>query len=382
MTVYFSNRGAMDLDVVRLMGVSVKEGENPIGYFGTGLKYAISTILRNGLEIWIDIQGQRYELKTQEKVIRGKTFNVIMLNDEQLGFTTDLGKNWELWQAYRELHSNCIDEAGKITITPITGDTVISVKGAAFEEVFHERHKIFLHGEAKFVREGLEIYSGKSKHVYYRGVRVHDLPKEAMFTYNIISPMQLTEDRTATSAYDIAYRLESRIPAIPDKEFALKILESKGDWYDKELDFSLCGEPSDEFLDAFEQVSMDLTSNNKARELFNKHRGVKEKEFEEFILDVVQQADVEAACELVKHLGMIAKPSDFHYVENLGPNVLGAYRGGKMYITRQCLANGRDFTAITIYEEWVHKTFGYADHSRGMQQFLFDKILQLIKEKE
>lgn len=38
MTVYFANSGLIDLDVIRVMGVSIKRRANPIGYFGTGDK--------------------------------------------------------------------------------------------------------------------------------------------------------------------------------------------------------------------------------------------------------------------------------------------------------------------------------------------------------
>ena len=36
---------------IRTLGVSVKVGDSPIGYFGTGLKFALATILRKGGEI-------------------------------------------------------------------------------------------------------------------------------------------------------------------------------------------------------------------------------------------------------------------------------------------------------------------------------------------
>jgi hypothetical protein len=46
--VVFENPGEIDAAAIRTFGVSVKEGENPIGFFGTGLKYAIAILLRTG----------------------------------------------------------------------------------------------------------------------------------------------------------------------------------------------------------------------------------------------------------------------------------------------------------------------------------------------
>ena len=112
--IWFANAEPIDLRAVTTMGVHVKPtNDSPIGYFGTGLKYAIATLLRNGHQIDIWANGQRNYFSTHDEEIRGTTFKLIYLNGERLGFTTNLGKNWELWQAYRELESNVRDENGQ-----------------------------------------------------------------------------------------------------------------------------------------------------------------------------------------------------------------------------------------------------------------------------
>jgi hypothetical protein len=42
--LFFCTPGLIDLEAVFTFGVHAKETENPIGYFGTGLKYAIVTL--------------------------------------------------------------------------------------------------------------------------------------------------------------------------------------------------------------------------------------------------------------------------------------------------------------------------------------------------
>ena len=92
MTIYFGNQGAMDLDVIRVMGVSVKVKDNPIGFFGTGLKFAICTLLRSGHKVKLIINGvEVYEFSVEDVTIRGETFQRIKMNDELLPFTTELG---------------------------------------------------------------------------------------------------------------------------------------------------------------------------------------------------------------------------------------------------------------------------------------------------
>ena len=379
MTVYFANTGHMDLDVVRLMGVNVKTKDNAIGHFGTGLKYAIATLMRTGHEVKLETGNETYEFTSRQKIIRDKTFDVVFMNGEQLGFTTDLGKEWQVWQAYRELHSNCLDEAGTVSMKPMSADTVLSVKGPEFEECYHERWKIFLHGEPMIVREGIEIYDGPSAYIYYRGVRVHNLPKMSAFTYNITAPMKLTEDRTAVSAYDIQYRIETRLPTLTEKKHLAKVFSGKGDWFETGLDFTSCGAPSEEFLDYMESIIDDMTASNAAKSLLRAQRKIVIVPVQ-IKLSEVEQNTINEACSLLEKLNVKVKPEDFQYHETLGPNIMGACDLGVMKIARQCLANGIDFTAITMYEEWIHKTLGYPDQSRGLQQYLFDKILQLIKE--
>ena len=377
MTVYFSNAGNLDLDVIRTMGVSVKDTETPIGYFGTGLKYAIAVFLREGCELTMHTDGVSYRFWSKTKEIRGKSFDMVMMNEEQLGFTTDLGLNWKLWQAYRELYSNCLDEGGTISTTFADNDTIFSVNGPGITDVHADRGKIFLHGEPWIIGDGVEIHRGVSSYVYYRGVRVQSLPEPSRFTYNLTTHMNLTEDRTLASVFDMMYKLSCRLPKIPNPEFAMKIVDPTREQYEHRFDFSDCYEPSEEFLDAVEKYREHANLRETSRDVLRKKRAVNDHVL--FTPDDRQMSMLESACEMLKTLNCYIKPQDLTFVEHLGPGIYAQAKDGKMILTRQCLANGHDFTAITIYEEWIHDKMGYADESRGMQQFLFDKILELLK---
>lgn len=380
MAIHFMTKGEFDLDVIRTMGVSIKS-DTAIGYFGTGLKYAIATLLRNDHIVSLRANGETVQFRTREKEIRGKKFQMIMMDDEQLGFTTDLGKDWEVWQAYRELYSNTMDEAGSVggVIDP-DYDTIFTVEGPKIAEVHAERGKIFLHGDPFLVAEGIEVYHGASQYLYYRGVRVHELPKKTRFTYNYTVAMKLTEDRTLASVYDANYKLQTRLPKLADPAFFKKILDPRVDVYEGELDYTDCYDPSEEFLDALESYANDAALSERNRSILKKKRNVNE--FTEFTptgddVDIIREA-----CEMIKVLNCEVKPADLTFVEHLGANVYAMVKDGKMYFSRQCLAQGRDFLAITIFEEWIHSKLGYADKTRGMQQYLFDKILELIKRNE
>jgi len=380
MSVYFSNSGELDLDVIRTMGVSVKDGSNPIGYFGTGLKYALATLLRTGHHISLQNGDRTVHFGTIKKTIRGEEFEIVTMDGEQLGFTTDLGKNWEVWHAYRELASNAMDEGGRVTGAFEEADVQFCVTGPEISEVHQRRGDIFLMSEPFAIADGVEIHRGRSRFLFYRGVRVYQLPKETAFTYNFTCDMRLTEDRTLASLFDANYKLATRLPRSEDPSFASKVVNPEGGHYELSLEFGDCWDPSEEFLDALQKYKNNAKmSENHRKLLMNKRPSTDE--YDIMKLDDQQQALVAEACQMLRVVNCIVRPEELTFVEHLGPNVYAAVKGGKMLITRQCIANGLDFTAITIYEEWIHDCMGYADESRGMQQFLFDKILELVKRE-
>lgn len=230
--IVFSNPGELDLQLLSTIGTSIKPNSaNPIGYFGTGLKYALATLLREGCSINIQIGTNTYSVETKPTTIRGKSFNLICLigrcDSVQLPFTTDLGKNWQPWMAYRELWANALDEGGNTTAikgtckncfpprdcngmckryhenisspSPQPNTTSILVSGAAIEEAHDLRDHFILNNTTKTLLDStssLEVYDGTSDCIFYRGMKV--CQASTLFTYNILSPLELTEDRTVS----------------------------------------------------------------------------------------------------------------------------------------------------------------------------------------
>jgi hypothetical protein len=220
--VAFTTPGLIPLEAFTTFGVNAKPNStNPFGYFGTGLKYAISVCLRNRCQVVLWRGKTRYDFYTKAQDFRGKDFDFVRMKKShwnqtgfakysQLPFTLELGKNWELWQAFRELETNTRDEGGITALmagddlVPENERTTILVFGSKFVDEFHEMDRHFL-PEGKTVREGeaIQVIDRPSKHVYYRGVRIMDLKEEAEFTYNILQTIDLTEDRTAKYSYQV-----------------------------------------------------------------------------------------------------------------------------------------------------------------------------------
>jgi hypothetical protein len=201
--ILFENTGAIDMRAAITLGASIKQGSNPIGLFGTGAKYAIAVILREGGKITVFSGRKKHEFTTARRKIRGQPFKMIMHNGQELQLTTDYGKTWAPWQAFRELYSNVLDEGGsarhvedgeKIKGEP--GTTRIYVEGAGMDDLLANKADIFLEGEPLYRIPGVDVFAGESNLVYYRGLRAHEIKQKARFTYSLTQRTDLTEDRT------------------------------------------------------------------------------------------------------------------------------------------------------------------------------------------
>lgn len=241
--IYLKNPGLLDLDFLKLMGCNVKESDNSIGMFGTGMKYAIAVFLREGIEFSMYLGHDKYEFYTESKILRGKQFQVCALKGPidsiELGFTTELGRNWEPWMAYREIHSNCLDENGIISkydnIASQSGHTLFIVEDRGFDGVFISSTDKELINKGSF----LSVYKGESECLYYRGIRAK--PEYSLYTYDYTqNDLSLTEDRTLSSAWGYHREIMKFILNTQDKSYIEALLTNDG-YLEHRLDISSSG---------------------------------------------------------------------------------------------------------------------------------------------
>jgi hypothetical protein len=106
MYAIYSNPGALDLRALTIMGMNAKPNtDSPIGYFGTGLKYAVAIALRHGLKLTIyDGAGTVLEFFTAEPISAGKHSPSVKCARGDpawhFPFTTEYGKDWALWEMH------------------------------------------------------------------------------------------------------------------------------------------------------------------------------------------------------------------------------------------------------------------------------------------
>lgn len=391
--IVFSNAGEIDIRSITSFGVSVKESGNPIGYFGTGLKYAIAVLLRCGQQVMITSGKDLFVFSKKSEAVRGVTFDFVAVSKngsspESIGFTTELGKNWELWMAYRELVCNCKDENGqhsyeKEAPDPESGKTKVIVCGQDFEQVYSVGQFYVLDEMPSFIENGLEILKRGGDAFYYRGVRVYQFDKPGFYTYNAITKMDLTEDRTLKEPAYAKYNIAKSILQSTNKQLIRDCVLAGSAYMENSLDFHGWNiKPSKEFIEVVGGCVTDklFDCNQTARKVWEE---TEEKSFEPQSqpLTTVQSKSMDKAILFCKQLGFNIDQYPVKVVESLGSGGLGLAKNNTIYIAdRVFTLGGTKQLASTLIEEYLHLKHGYKDMTRELQSYLFDKVVSLGEE--
>lgn len=385
-TVVFQNPGLIDPRCITTIGVSVKEGENPIGLFGTGLKYAIAIILRCGGEItiWRGFEPLKFTAKPVE--IRGQQQQIVCMNGAELGFTTHLGNHWEVWQAMRELYCNTKDEGGESFAgepVQIEGATTIAVDLPAFADSFRNIGNYILNGNPVASNAHAEFHRLEYSHaVFYRSIRVLDVlyDKPFLFSPNLVEQVQLTEDRTAKSQWDVKQSIARAVLKSDDMDFLVEYLTAGREYAEHELDLDWSHiAPSEAFLSAARGIAYD-PSRTINKTLLNVLARLEEyKEPEEAALLETESAMLARSIEFCRALTYTVDEFPITVVESLGESILGRadIKKRSIYLARRAISMGDLTLAATLIEEWAHIKHGLIDCDRNMQNWLFEQITRL-----
>lgn len=380
--ICFKNTGTIEPDFIRSFGVSVKNDASCIGFFGTGLKYALAILMREGAKVTIYSGGEVMRFAKKSVILKGKSFEFVTMNGEQLPFTTELGKTWEPWMAYRELYSNAKDEGGEVDVIeslPSNSDsmTYIVVAGGGIEQIHAAKDSIFC---ASIGDLADEIYT-QGGSFYSKGVCVWKFEgMPSLYSYNDASGYcDLTEDRQIKYTHQVHKIVSEQIARLTDKQALEAIVTAERGLYESCCDFDYCGvKPSAEFLEVA-LMHKDSCENQYLIRYAEKH--APRMPLQEFELDDYQRELFDNALFSVKMAGFMVDEYPIKFVLNLDNGALGQAKSGTIYISRECfLVGGLEMLKATLIEEWVHLKFKYNDCERPMQNYLFTQIVRLVDQ--
>ncbi len=387
--IVFKNEGILDINSIITFGVSVKEKESAIGFFGTGLKYAIAVLLRNGCNISIKSGKEVYNFGTEELIVRGKSFPVITMNGDQLSFTTEYGKTWELWQAARELYSNCLDEGGVVTeeIDDSFPGTQVIVMGESFDLVWKERHTFLLSAPVLWANDKLEVCEGPSEYAYYQGIRAYTLPTRAKFTYNLKTHQKLTEDRALANWWGAQFELTWALASCDNREILESVIinnpEDGEDWLEAGFSFDNLhtGAALNELVGFHIRNKTEGLNKTLLKEAMN--RSLLESTPEEYAHNLSQEdvTTIKDAIEMVLRAGFDTTTYTIGVVESLGEGETSWAAEDKIYVSRLAMDAGAKKVAAIILLSILKIENGLYTESAEMQEYLLDLVIKLAMRK-
>ena len=256
-----SSQGEISINAFRLLGASTKrDDETKIGFFGSGLKYAIAYLLRQGLKMKVYSGNKEIKFSTQTEKLGDKAFEVILINDVPTSMTTDLAVDWSDWAALRELHSNAIDEGGNSIDTcdeplPIENYTVFYIEmNTAIRDIIRHWGQYFSEAredvEYSLVRTGLldeflsddqkiknKIFKGGDELIIYRkGIQCFKTKKKCLFHYDM-DFAEINESRVLKDMFDFKWELVGYLKKYATKEVVEFICKNMRDHWEGTLDW-------------------------------------------------------------------------------------------------------------------------------------------------
>lgn len=392
--IIFRNDGLIDLAAACTLGISVKE-EGAIGFFGTGVKFGIATVLRSGGSVTLFRGKEEHRFGTKAETVRGETFEIVTLDGRPLGFTTQLGKQWEPWMAFREFACNALDESGRfyalaggLEALGEIGDneTIFAVHSEEFEDAYHNRGEILLETPPIHANDIIEIRPGPDRNIYYRGVRVgrHYLP--AVHSYNILRKIDLTEDRTVKYGFEVSDRIQRGLMACEDEELVHAALSCGSDFFEHNLSFAGTSPASPAFKTAAAglrgRLDNVLNANPSAMAMARMLRLSDLGPTESVELNAVEQSRFDRAKSFLTRAGYDMDRYPMVIVDDLGSGIYGIAKEDKIFIARAAFQKGTKEVAATLLEEWVHLKTGHGDMTRPLQSWLFDELISQVEQAQ
>lgn len=411
--IVFHNPGLIEANAFRLMGASVKS-ENAFGRFGTGLKYAVATVLRGGGSIRVHSGERTFNFALEPSELGGKTFDEVVLIEDMgdlpdtttpLGFTSALGRDWEPWMAVRELGCNARDEGGDFgLIDPATLNPprVYTMFLVSWPKVEAEWDAVLAStfapgGEVLLEEAGVRVLPGPSEYLYHRGVRVWKLPKPSVFTYDITAPVDLTEDRTVKYGFCVVADVRNMILQTEDRGIIAAAVTANKDTWERGFDWSgqewSAVPPGATWLDEVAALREKRVSDYNAPELSNsasdvmiKHRAFK-KVHHSFSWSTFEgeARALNYASDILNDLGMGLEMGGDDaikvYITKMLPgDALSAINGGRVFLAERLLEE----RTSTIVRELVRRQLELksgGDHDT-LLDFAVEKLFDLALKQD
>jgi hypothetical protein len=415
--VCFENKGEVPINAFKLLGASTKRGSaTKIGYFGTGLKYAIAVMLKQGIDFKVYSGTKEVKIGTRKTKFMTEDILVMTVNGEKTSITLDAGIDWKPWFAIREIYSNTIDEGGNMSLNtevgPKAGHTRIFVdtEAEALKDVFQNWNNYFSMNRALVFRNATgtllpKLPTRPEFTVFRRGIRVHESRKHSVFDYDLID-VEINESRVAVYSFRVHENSSEVLAASPltsINEF-LRLAKNgrRGEfieWQDEFWDFTSSYSFSEDWLLALNDKRLvpanfaghyDITETtqivpdkllDKLQKRFGEAINVAGDNRDKFTIVQIDKQPLAKMLEVYAIAGFDWKLDDIDIVRFNDKDLLGMAKDGRVLLSANLFTPAhRHEIAATLIEEITHAKTGLSDGTRGLQNFLFNTITNMAKE--
>jgi hypothetical protein len=414
--IEFANKGEVPINAFKLLGASSKRNDSSkIGYFGTGLKYALAVLLREGIPFKVYAGEKEVKISTRKTKFLDQEINVITVNGEKTSITVEAGINWEPWFAIREIYSNNLDEGGTMkpfqSMKPEAGTTKIYVgideKVQQFTENWAQyfsntRTVLFENPHYKILQKANKDFLT----VFRRGICTYQNRKTSLFDYDVVR-LGINESRVAEHDYEARQRCAEALACCTNAEVLTEFMncdvekyaEKDSDWWTYIFDEFNCEyRISDTWLEVFKDKRIvpteyggfyGMTENSVAlperlcKKLYERFgdklqiMGATKEAY--IILDKKPTTIVEPAMKLLEKVGFGYPMEKVRWAKFKDEGVLGLADGGLVLLSEKLdsIAYSNDILEV-LFEEVAHTKSGKSDNTRGFQDYIIKLACALI----
>jgi len=412
--------GEIEQEAFTLIGASSKRNDSSkIGFFGSGLKYSIASLIRNEIDFKIFKGTAEIKFDKVEKKFRNELYYAISVDGKETSLTTTMGgKDWDLpFAPIREIYSNAIDEDENASLEKTSivigeaGYTTIYIDFNDNVKHFFDNYDLYFCNKNKnvlSVNQYASLYpkteNGELR-LFRKGILCHhDQQVKSLYSYNS-KEFEINESRVLSNSYGALIAISSFWKKNSDEKLIFSLIKSlaggNAGYYEHNLNYSTYRE---EFSSEWENVFSNLKCVPAEMVMFCNDRDLKDRIvlplkllkplFDQFPkLDILGLSKNSKGVNFViennpskilvdKVIEAISKLNKTRYqyrLSNININyvkfnendVLGLADDGKIYLSIKLDTYSIDEIAKVIIEENEHNYTGFNDESRNFQNHLF-----------
>lgn len=418
------NQGLINEKALYLLGASTKRGDNSkIGMFGSGNKYAMAYLLRNDYELIIYKGIEKINIEVIKEDLDGFEYDTIIINGRNTGITTEFGKDWELWQAIREIYCNAIDAGGDSmeyvnSIEPSDNETHFYIRTRPEVNNFFGKFDNYFatNKEVLFENKYGKIYKKHSDNacIYRKGIKCANINKNSIYDYDFPT-IDIEENRLVKYSWKIEENIWKLIYSCTDKDIIKTVImnqdqemleKSLSEWSSisssyvsetfKEVlrEMKICSRTMTGYLTEDEALKFTivphkiytsikglLNDNNLGKCFKINNRGEMYREYE---LNELEQSTLNRALDFFKETEY-NEPIQYEIIGGLfgNPDILGTINTeeSKIVLSNYCLAKGVQTVVETIIEEYIHLKYKCGDETRAFQDAAITEMVCIAKRK-